>query len=41
MGNLILYEEREQVGIITFNNPDKRNALTKEMIIETLSLIHI
>lgn len=39
MGNLILYEEREQVGIITFNNPDKRNALTKEMIIETRKLL--
>lgn len=39
MSSLVLYEERDSVGIITLNNPEKRNALTKEMIVEIRRLL--
>ncbi|MGB9667400.1 MAG: enoyl-CoA hydratase-related protein [Thermosulfidibacteraceae bacterium] len=32
MSHLVIYEEKNDIGIITLNNPEKRNALTKEMI---------
>ncbi len=30
----ILYEERDRIGVITLNNPDKRNALAKALLVE-------
>ncbi len=39
MSNLVTYEERDSVGIITLNNPEKRNALTKEMIVEVRRIL--
>ncbi len=37
--DLVLYSERDQVGIITLNNPDKRNALTIDMLKEIRKLL--
>lgn len=34
MHNLVLYEEVGSVGIVTLNNPEKRNALTRDMLNE-------
>ena len=31
MADLVLYEVREQVGIVTLNRPEKRNAMNDEM----------
>ena len=36
----VLYEERDDLAIITLNRPEKKNALT-DAVIQGLSLIHI
>jgi len=35
----ILYEERERVGVVTLNRPEKRNALSEDLLEELLSCI--
>ncbi len=32
--SLVLYEERGKIGVVTLNNPEKRNALAKKLLIE-------
>ena len=34
MSNLVLYEVKERVGYITLNRPDKRNALSYQLVSE-------
>ncbi len=41
MSDLILYERRDAVGIITINRPDKRNAMTYAMLGEFLERVAV
>jgi len=35
----LLYEEKEKVGIISLNRPEKRNALSRELLLELIQLM--
>ncbi|USS41112.1 enoyl-CoA hydratase-related protein [Thermococcus aggregans] len=40
MENEVIYEEREEIGIITLNRPEKRNALSKSMLSQLADILH-
>ena len=39
MNNLILTEVNDNIGIITFNNPSKKNALNSELLLRIVSAL--
>ena len=40
MNNLILSEVKEDIGIITFNNPSKKNAMNSNLLLSVVSDLH-
>ncbi len=40
MENEVLYEEKEDIGVITLNRPEKRNALSKDMLSQLAGILH-
>lgn len=40
MNNLILSEVKEDIGIITFNNPSKKNAMNSKLLLSIVSDLH-
>lgn len=40
MGKVVLYEKREDYSVITLNRPDKRNAISKEVVNELTHILN-